>query len=297
MGAIPEALRARLAKRGIAVPTDDDGDDGDATTRRRERAREDGNGIETAREGATTTEATDVDAKLPRGWRAKVDPTYGQTYYYNKALNKTQWERPVEAEKTRPPPPPAAAKATTPLPPGWRATTDPASGREYFFNPHTQKTSWERPRDGATAVGMRRCSGCGGFGRGLVKEHGYCLHCSRILGRYPPGVSSLDVVDNPFMTKQQRAKAASTATDTARVEKKGPTVSAVSKPASVRRDIGPSGVQDNSNHEPAPKRKAVAARAPAKKQSEPLDPMDPASYSDAPRGTWGTGIEKSREAQ
>ena len=180
------------------------------------------------------------------------------------------------------------------MPPGWRATTDPASGREYFFNPHTQRTSWERPRDGATAVGMRRCSGCGGFGRGLVKAHGYCLHCSRILGRYPPGVSSLDVVDNPFMTKQQRAKAASTATGTARVETKA---SAVSKPASVRRDIGPSGAQGNSNHERAPKRKAIAARAPARKESEPLDPMDPASYSDAPRGTWGTGIDKSREAQ
>ena len=289
MGALPEALLARLAKRGIAVPSDGDGDgdddddDDDATTKRRrededEDEDEDGTG-------------TDVDAKLPRGWRAKVDPTYGQTYYYNKALNKTQWERPVEAEKTRPPPPPPPP--ATPLPPGWRATTDPASGREYFFNPHTQRTSWERPRDGATAVGMRRCSGCGGFGRGLVKAHGYCLHCSRILGRYPPGVSSLDVVDNPFMTKQQRAKA-STATGTARVETKA---SAVSKPASVRRDIGPSGAQGNSNHERAPKRKAIAARAPARKESEPLDPMDPASYSDAPRGTWGTGIDKSREAQ
>ena len=88
MGALPEALLARLAKRGIAVPSDGDGDgdDDDATTKRR-REDEDGTG-------------TDVDAKLPRGWRAKVDPTYGQTYYYNKALNKTQWERPVEAEKT-----------------------------------------------------------------------------------------------------------------------------------------------------------------------------------------------------
>ena len=288
MGALPEALLARLAKRGIAVPSDDDGDgdgDGDDATTKRRREDED----EDEDEDGT---GTDVDAKLPRGWRAKGDPTYGQTYYYNKALNKTQWERPVEAEKTRPPPPPPPP--ATPLPPGWRATTDPASGREYFFNPHTQRTSWERPRDGATAVGMRRCSGCGGFGRGLVKAHGYCLHCSRILGRYPPGVSSLDVVDNPFMTKQQRAKAASTATGTARVETKA---SAVSKPASVRRDIGPSGAQGNSNHERAPKRKAIAARAPARKESEPLDPMDPASYSDAPRGTWGTGIDKSREAQ
>ena len=88
MGALPEALLARLAKRGIAVPSDGDGDgdgdDDDATTKRRrededEDEDEDGTG-------------TDVDAKLPRGWRAKVDPTYGQTYYYNKALNKTQWE-------------------------------------------------------------------------------------------------------------------------------------------------------------------------------------------------------------
>jgi polyglutamine-binding protein 1 len=105
-------------------------------------------------------------------------------------------------------------------------------------------------------------------------------------------------VENPFMTKQQRLKAASNAKSGARVETtKAPTVSAVSKPASVRASIGPSGGQSILSGESAPKKRAVAAHMPSKNESEPLDPMDPSSYSDAPRGTWGTGIEKSRAAQ
>jgi polyglutamine-binding protein 1 len=277
MGKIPDALRARLAKRGIEVPTDGDGD-GDGTTTLIKRAR-----------GESTSDGGEEDA-LPPGWRSKVDPTYGKTYYYNKTLNKTQWERPVMEKTRRPPPPP---KPVAPLPPGWTAVTDPGSGREYFYNQSTQKTSWERPKDAASAVGMKRCAGCGGFGRGLVKEHGYCLHCSRILGRPPPGVSSLDVVENKFMTRQQRERADAFASKAKVEEKKPPTVS-YSKPAQIEQKIGPSSQQSAPSRPSAPKK--VAARPPPQQESEPLDPMDPSSYSDAPRGGWGRGIEKSRDA-
>jgi polyglutamine-binding protein 1 len=277
MGKIPDALRARLAKRGIEVPTDGDGD-GDGTTTLIKRAR-----------GESTSDGGKEDA-LPPGWRSKVDPTYGKTYYYNKTLNKTQWERPVMEKTRRPPPPP---KPVAPLPPGWTAVTDPGSGREYFYNQSTQKTSWERPKDAASAVGMKRCAGCGGFGRGLVKEHGYCLHCSRILGRPPPGVSSLDVVENKFMTRQQRERADAFASKAKVEEKKPPTVS-YSKPAQIEQKIGPSSQQSAPSRPSAPKK--VAARPPPQQESEPLDPMDPSSYSDAPRGGWGRGIEKSRDA-
>lgn len=278
MGKIPDALRARLAKRGIEVPTDGDGD-GDGTTTLIKRAR-----------GESTSDGGEEDA-LPPGWRSKVDPTYGKTYYYNKTLNKTQWERPVMEKTRRPPPPPP--KPVAPLPPGWTAVTDPGSGREYFYNQSTQKTSWERPKDAASAVGMKRCAGCGGFGRGLVEEHGYCLHCSRILGRPPPGVSSLDVVENKFMTRQQRERADALASKAKVEEKKPPTVS-YSKPAQIEQKIGPSSQQSAPSRPSAPKK--VAARPPPQQESEPLDPMDPSSYSDAPRGGWGRGIEKSRDA-
>ncbi|XP_057351744.1 polyglutamine-binding protein 1 isoform X2 [Manis pentadactyla] len=43
---------------------------------------------------------------------------------------------------------------------------------------------------------------------------------------------------------------------------------------------------------PYPKSKKVASR-----KDEELDPMDPSSYSDAPRGTWSTGLPKRNEAK
>jgi len=223
-----------------------------------------------------------------------MDKKYGKMYYYNKSLNKTQWERPTEPvvevcdAKPRPPPPPPKKKPLGPLPPGWDAARDPASGREYYFNSHTQQTSWERPQDAATNVGMKRCSGCGGFGRGLVKEHGYCLHCSRILGKCPPGIDSLEVVENRFMTKQQKERVlAAQYRAEAREQKKPPTVVVKSASAQTSNNIGPS----MGTAGQAKKVRALPAKT---EDSEPLDPMDPAAYSDAPRGNWGRGIEKSR---
>nr|KAF6436232.1 polyglutamine binding protein 1 [Rousettus aegyptiacus] len=35
----------------------------------------------------------------------------------------------------------------------------------------------------------------------------------------------------------------------------------------------------------------------ASRKDEELDPMDPSSYSDAPRGTWSTGLPKRNEAK
>ncbi|KAL6033338.1 hypothetical protein STEG23_009980 [Scotinomys teguina] len=43
---------------------------------------------------------------------------------------------------------------------------------------------------------------------------------------------------------------------------------------------------------PYPKNKKAASR-----KDEELDPMDPSSYSDAPRGTWSTGLPKRNEAK
>ena len=254
----------------------------------------------------------DAHAPLPPGWKAKKDETYGKVYYYNKKLNKTQWERPGGAQGEVRTTTTATTTATTtsgareveqkrepakrapppPLPPGWNVAIDPSTKKEYYFNQHTQKTSWERPRDGASSVGMRRCLGCGGFGRGLVKAHGYCHHCSRILRKYPPGVNSLDVVENKFMTKQQRERLAP---PPPKIEQsiKPPTVSVTRAPSASTTGIGPA----HRGTQQAPPAKKVAARVavPKIKADEPLDPMDPAAYSDAPRGTWGTGIDKARE--
>ena len=48
-------------------------------------------------EHATSLAAGPLEAatgKLPEGWCAGVDPTYGCTYYYHEAMGRTQWEHP-----------------------------------------------------------------------------------------------------------------------------------------------------------------------------------------------------------
>ncbi|XP_022363566.1 polyglutamine-binding protein 1 isoform X4 [Enhydra lutris kenyoni] len=44
-------------------------------------------------------------------------------------------------------------------------------------------------------------------------------------------------------------------------------------------------------------KKLRASNAAASRKDEELDPMDPSSYSDAPRGTWSTGLPKRNEAK
>uniref|UniRef100_A0ABI7W400 Polyglutamine-binding protein 1 n=2 Tax=Felinae TaxID=338152 RepID=A0ABI7W400_FELCA len=44
-------------------------------------------------------------------------------------------------------------------------------------------------------------------------------------------------------------------------------------------------------------KKLRSTNAVASRKDEELDPMDPSSYSDAPRGTWSTGLPKRNEAK
>uniref|UniRef100_A0A7N5K1E7 Polyglutamine-binding protein 1 n=1 Tax=Ailuropoda melanoleuca TaxID=9646 RepID=A0A7N5K1E7_AILME len=44
-------------------------------------------------------------------------------------------------------------------------------------------------------------------------------------------------------------------------------------------------------------KKLRTSNAVASRKDEELDPMDPSSYSDAPRGTWSTGLPKRNEAK
>uniref|UniRef100_A0A8D2JQD8 Polyglutamine-binding protein 1 n=1 Tax=Sciurus vulgaris TaxID=55149 RepID=A0A8D2JQD8_SCIVU len=44
-------------------------------------------------------------------------------------------------------------------------------------------------------------------------------------------------------------------------------------------------------------KKLRSSNAVASRKDDELDPMDPSSYSDAPRGTWSTGLPKRNEAK
>jgi len=117
---------------------------------------------------------TNSDA-LPEGWISKVDEKTGKTYYINKTLKKTQWERPGEkAPKISKSSRARATYATMrsakhtidlssfdkeknkdkdkdkeeALPDGWISKLDPNSGRTYYVNKALKKSQWEKPTSG-----------------------------------------------------------------------------------------------------------------------------------------------------
>jgi len=84
--------------------------------------------------------------ELPPGWTEVTDKKTGKTYYYNKNTKKTSWKRPEPEEEI---PEPEEEEAPEPeedeLPPGWTEVTDKKTGKTYYYNKNTKKTSWKRP--------------------------------------------------------------------------------------------------------------------------------------------------------
>ncbi len=111
---------------------------------------------------------------LPKGWREGKSEDYdNHAYYYNAKLNKSRWKRPKEKKKKN-------KKEKVP-PFYWKTTLDKKTKREYYYNEKTNYCTWVMPEDPAIVAKMIRCANCGGFGQGLVKEHGFCNRCAREL--------------------------------------------------------------------------------------------------------------------
>ncbi|XAR49590.1 hypothetical protein NMG60_11032842 [Bertholletia excelsa] len=213
--------------------------------------------------------------KLPSGWVEAKDPASGASYFYNENSGKSQWERPVEtASSSRPP--------TILLTEDWQEVLDETTGQKYYYNSKTLVSQWEHPNSSqqvdlqlsgsgdskdATKDQLsvpKKCMGCGGWGLGLVQLWGYCNHCTRVLNL--PQNKNL----SSSMGSQQ-----------------GTTNSARSSEESEKRFS-----KQRSNMKPPlgkGNRKDYKKRAHA--EDDELDPMDPSSYSDAPRGGWVVGLK------
>eukprot|EP00934_Nitzschia_sp_Nitz4_P008522 Nitzschia sp. Nitz4//scaffold34_size148208//91553//101858//NITZ4_002988-RA/size148208-snap-gene-0.209-mRNA-1//1//CDS//3329548819//8512//frame0 len=126
-------------------------------------------------------EQPEVDAAaVLEGWVEAVDPSSGQTYYYNEDTQETSWEPPtgapstddvvdptlesanepeeelplnvgetpeVDRDESEQPDDIAAPDSTNTLAPGWVEVVDPSTGQTYYYNESTQETSWEFPSD------------------------------------------------------------------------------------------------------------------------------------------------------
>ncbi|KAJ1286803.1 hypothetical protein BS78_03G380000 [Paspalum vaginatum] len=216
--------------------------------------------------------------ELPPGWVEAKDPTSGAPYFYNQSTGVSQWDCPGSVVNTM------QHQVSPFLPENWEEAIDKSTGQKYYYNTKTQATRWEPPTSVDTSVTphgpanttvdpvgqtadiwnsqMQRCLGCGGWGVGLVQPWGYCNHCTRVQNlpfqQYPSYPNNTVHANGNNAPKTQGNVAAKER--------------ATSKP--------PFGKPNKKDH-----------RKRNRPEDDELDPMDPSSYSDAPRGGWVVGLK------
>ncbi|KAF7127910.1 hypothetical protein RHSIM_Rhsim11G0071400 [Rhododendron simsii] len=265
---LPDYLKQKLKARGILK---DEAAEGSAVT---------DNASSFCTKSETPSTQTVSLGKLPLGWFEAKDPTSGAAYYYNEISGKSQWERPVEIESSSKP------RSTLLLPEDWQEVLDETSGQKYYHNTKTLVSQWERPNsleqvgseqsddaistneangiwsDQASMLG--KCMECGGWGVALVQSWGYCNHCTRVLNL--PQSKLLPT----SLGYQQRTTGSAYSNEGS--EKRFPKQRSNMKPP-----FGKGNKRDN--------------RKRGYDEDDELDPMDPSSYSDAPRGGWVVGLK------
>uniref|UniRef100_A0A1D1YSS0 Polyglutamine-binding protein 1 n=2 Tax=Anthurium amnicola TaxID=1678845 RepID=A0A1D1YSS0_9ARAE len=256
---LPEYLQKRLKARGILK---DDVISGGTTTEKKQES--------------LSTAAMNVPT-LPPGWAEAKDPASGCTYYYNENTGESKWDCPTECSAS------SQLPVLQSLSDGWEEMLDNSTGQKYYYNTKTHATKWERPISvdetplqpsqmvsaAKSTSGEHetsptiKCIGCGGWGVGLVHQWGYCNHCTRVLNLPVQSYSSSYSSDH-----QQTGKI-------------------MSKDTSGHMIPNPR----SSFKPPFGKGNKRVSRKRAFSEDDELDPMDPSSYSDAPRGGWVVGLK------
>ncbi|PSC68224.1 poly-glutamine tract-binding [Micractinium conductrix] len=204
------------------------------------------------------------EGPLPPGWYQASDPTYNRVYFYNPTTGDRSWTRP----------------AASILPPGWTEGKDPSSGATYFYNSATGQTQWERPMGGSTAPRAAAAAAAptaaaaahtvaNGAEEGPLYLPAMQFGGARAGYVFKVGPSGLGYyLDRPDTNKRLGEREAAAAGAQA---PRGPVV--------TRPPIASGGAG------------GAAKRGRFQGKGEALDPMDPSSYSDAPRGGWSSGLE------
>ncbi|GAB4821496.1 hypothetical protein N2152v2_008542 [Parachlorella kessleri] len=293
---LPPALRARLAARGI-LPKGG-----------------------TAKEAATAVEAAPAPAaavarapaaiaapvasapaaaaaeSLPPGWAEAVDPTYNHTYYYNASTGERCWTRP---------------KVEQPLPPGWVEASDPRTGLPYFSNPATGQTQWERPSATAAPVAEATPAGAsapaaaaaaaaaaGGTAGGELYYAAASFGGARpgyVFKMGPLGVGYYRDAPDTNRLLGEISSATQPAAPDARRGATLPGSAVLSGGGAMAAAGGSGGGGGRPPHPPGSRQQQARHRGQqGRRGPEEIDPMDPAAYSDAPRGGWGSGLVGSQ---
>ncbi|KAK3005315.1 hypothetical protein RJ639_016642 [Escallonia herrerae] len=206
-----------------------------------------------------------VRGKLPEGWVESRDPASGVLYYCNERSGISQWERPVQVA----------------LPEGWQEVLDETSGQIYYYNTKTHASQWDYPDSsqqaslhhgmvsGNAAIGdrgdqlsmLKKCTGCGGWGVGLLVSGTLPPYNYVALGGALLRTKSTEPSSKPILGNYSGK---STADHQCCKSSLKPPMGKCNKRGSKKRDYS---------------------------EDDELDPMDPSSYSDAPRGGWVVGLK------
>ena len=162
---VPERpIGQRKSPQSPAIPTPDDGPK-PAMPRRpaatvRSAASSAGSGDHPAQppraaatvRGPAQQPRSGTESPLPEGWTELVDKKSGKKYYYNKTTKKTSWHKPTESVSPSgstgiTSPAPEEEPAAEALPEGWTELVDKKSGKKYYYNKITKKTSWHKPEN------------------------------------------------------------------------------------------------------------------------------------------------------
>ncbi|KAK4741828.1 hypothetical protein SAY87_025416 [Trapa incisa] len=258
---LPEYLMKKLKARGIL----------------RENVSKE-HSVKAEHEGLRLAQQSEVGS-LPSGWIEGRDPATGSAYYYNENTGISQWKRPQEKASDNQSP------ISSPLPENWIEAIDETTGNKYYYNKVTQISQWEYPglsqkvanqssrgfdsqnetngNSGEQSPQMNRCIGCGGWGLGLVQAWGYCNYCTRVLNLPQSQYLSTNLNSNQFGNMPQ------------------------SKDDPEKKTLD----QRSNSKPPTAKWNRKDSRKRSYSEDDELDPMDPSSYSDAPRGGWVVGLK------
>ncbi|XP_044522762.1 polyglutamine-binding protein 1 isoform X1 [Gracilinanus agilis] len=166
------------------------------------------------------------------------------------------------------------------LPPNWYKVFDPVCGLPYYWNVETDLVSWLNPHDPSSVItkAAKKLKG------NLEPEDKMdCGHEKPDRGYERPerGYEKLDRgYDKPSDRGGGYDKADHRYEKAERGYEKLEREEAKERRYHRREELAP-----------YPKSKK------ASRKDEELDPMDPSTYSDAPRGTWSTGLPKKNEAK
>ncbi|KAG2439337.1 hypothetical protein HXX76_004696 [Chlamydomonas incerta] len=195
-----------------------------------------------------------AEEPLLPGWYESMDPRYMRAYFYNPTTGERIWLRPIKS-----------------LPRGWAFGTCPATGVTYYYNPRTGERTWAKPVQqdflpSPSFIGAKI---------GFVFKKG-----AQGVGYY---------VDDPARALAEARAAAATA----RVGP--PSIGPTPRGGAAADEDGDGGARKSRLEaiaEEQRRRNEARGKVPKNKKAEDeLDPMDPAAYSDAPRGGWSTGLE------